>query len=116
MVNTAARKALSKVGCSVAFQYPKHFLNLPVISFYTVREQGSLSCDNEEAFRDGTIAVDVWAKTPAECANIAVRASAALIDDGWMRIFEMDVPCGSGDVYHRTLRFIKSFDMNSQEE
>ena len=46
-VNAEAEKALQKCGYSVVFQYPQCFSKLPVVSFYTVREQGSVSFDNK---------------------------------------------------------------------
>lgn len=108
-VNAEAEKALQKCGYSVVFQYPQCFSKLPVVSFYTVREQGSVSFDNKEVYRDGTVAVDIWAKNPKTCCTAYGKVREAMLSDGWEEMFSSDVPRGSKDVYHRTAQFIKSF-------
>lgn len=107
------REVLSDTGYNVVFQYPKSFQALPVISFYTIKEYGTESYDNEEAFRNAEVAMDIWAKTPTECEEISQCASQAMADDGWSEIFRMDVPRGSNDIYHKNIRFIKSFYMDN---
>ena len=112
-INAEVRDTLLKTGNTVVFQYPKSFYNLPVISFFLVKEYGSESYDNTEAFRDATVAVDIWAKTPDECVEISQHTVTVMADDGWSELFRMDVPRGNSDVYHRTVRFVKSFSVNS---
>lgn len=108
-INTEVREILLNTGYNVVFQYPKGFRALPVISFYTIKEYGAESYDNEEAFRNAEVVVDIWANAPTECEEIAQYAAQAMANDGWSELFRMDVPRGSNDIYHRNMRFIKSF-------
>ena len=107
-VNTEAEKSLKKTGYNVVFQYPKSFTNLPVISFYTISESGSFSCDNDEAIQDGTIVADIWTKSPKEGGAISVTVNSVLSQDGWTRDFSRDVPGEEKNIYHKTMRFTKS--------
>lgn len=108
-INEDAERSLMKTGYSIVFQYPQCFSELPVISFYTTDERGTAAYDNIGAFRDGTVAVDIWARSPRECADISAQVRDAMLSDGWSELFSADVPRGSGDIYHRTIRLVKSF-------
>ena len=108
-INADAERLLLKSGCNVVYQYPQCFSELPVISFYTVNERGTVSYDNTPAFRDGIVAVDIWAETPSECALISEKAADSMLSEGWSEVFSADVPRGGGKAYHRTMNFVKSF-------
>ena len=108
-INEEAEKSLKKTGYNVVFHYPQSFSELPVISFYTLKEQGEVSYDNREYFREGTISADLWAKSPKETAELYTDVRKALTEDGWTEIFAADIPRGGKNVYHRSARFTKSF-------
>lgn len=108
-INEDAEKSLLKTGYNVVFQYPQCFSKLPIISFYTLNEHGTAAYDNLEAFRDGTIEVDIWARTPKECSRAAAEVRSVMQSDGWNELFSMDVPREKDSVYHRTMRLTKSF-------
>ena len=114
-INKDAEKSLLKTGYTVVFQYPQSFSQLPTISFYTANEHGSVSYDNVEAFRDASVAVDIWAKTPKECGRIYEEVRSIMALDGWCENFSADVPKGEDRVYHRTMRLIKSFYTDEEE-
>lgn len=108
-INEEAEKSLSKTGYDIVFHYPQSFLKLPVISFYTLKEQGGAAYDNREYFREGTIAVDIWAKVPSETGRIYESVRKILLQDGWAEIFAADIPGEDTGIYHRSVRFTKSF-------
>ncbi len=108
-INAEAEKSLLKTGCSVVFQYPRSFTRLPVISFYTLKEYGAVAYDNHEAVREGTIVADIWARTPKKCAEISEKVRTVMNNDGWTELFAADIPRGSADIYHRSMRLVKSF-------
>lgn len=106
-INLLAEEDLKKTGYNIVFQYPKSFTSLPAVSFYTVNESGSFACDNEENMQDGRIAVDIWASSPLQCGDMAIKINSVMSDAGWTRCFSRDVP-DDGDIYHRTMQFIKT--------
>lgn len=108
-INEEAEKALKRTGYNVVFNYPQSFSELPVISFYTLKERGETAYDNREYFREGTMAADIWAKSPKETAEIYKTVKGAMTEDNWTEILAADIPRGSKGVYHRSVRFVKNF-------
>lgn len=108
-INEEAEKSLKKSGHDIVFHYPQSFSHLPVISFYTLKEQGAEAYDNREYFREGTISADIWAKSPSETGRIYENVRKTMLRDGWAEIFAADVPGEGTGVYHRSVRFTKSF-------
>lgn len=110
-VNVEAEKSLSKLGCSVVYQYPESFSAMPVVSYYNLTECGAFYTDNSECIQNGYIQIDVWADTPHECGNLSIRINDVMNTDGWTREMSMDVPKNNDKIYHRTMRFQKYFNI-----
>ncbi len=111
-VNTELEKSLGNLSCTLTYQNPEGFNKLPVVSYYNLTEQASMSCDNEELLQDGTVQLDIWAKLPADCGKIALEINELLISDGWVRQFSMDIPKQNGErVYHKTMRYSRTFNV-----
>ncbi len=109
-VNLEAEKSLIKTGFNIVFHHPKEKQALPCVSFYTLSEQGSFSSDNTETIQTGRIQVDVWTKKPQDSGEMATKINNIMINDGWVRELSMDVPDDS-EVYHKTFRFSKIFNL-----
>ncbi len=108
-INAEVYNILEGTGYDIVFHYPQRLGALPVVSFYTVSESGEMSADNVEMFRSGVIGVDIYANAPAQCGEIAASVGAALADNGWGHIMSTDVPEETDGVFHRAMRYTKSF-------
>lgn len=108
-VNSEAEKTLSALDYNVVYYYPDSFEKLPVITFYNLTETPDFAADNEEVMQEGCVVVDVWCDTPKQCGDIALEVNEAMIADGWGREFSRDLPPDDSGVYHKTMRFAKSF-------
>ncbi len=112
-VNRELEKSLASLGCALVYQQPDGFNDLPVVSYYNITESVSFASDNEELLQDGVVQLDIWAKLPSQCGDIALEINSLLAKDGWMRQFSMDVPKQSGEkAYHKTMRYLKIFSNN----
>ena len=110
-VNIEAEKTLSSLDCTLVYQYPEHFTNLPVISYYNVTECGAFFADNSECIQNGYVQVDIWSDVPKECGSLSIKVNDAMERDGWTREMSMDVPKKNDKIYHRTMRFQKYFTL-----
>ena len=109
-VNRELENSLQNLSCALVYRQPSGFNALPVVSYYNITESASFSADNEEQMIDGVIQLDVWAKLPSQCGEIALEINGLLTEDGWVRQFSMDVPKQSKErAYHKTLRYTKTF-------
>lgn len=109
-INREVEKSLADIDCKVEYYYPSKFNKLPVVSFYTVSESPDLVQDNEESIQKGTVVVDVWADEPIICGTTSVKVNEVMNADGWVREFSRDIP-PEGDVFHKTMRFSKIFNL-----
>ena len=108
--NAEAEKILSQLDCEVVFQYPQKFVNLPVVSYYTLTENVAMKADNTELIQEGYLQIDIWCGKPNDCGRLAVEINELMEDGGWARQFSMDQKREQGDrIYHRTMRFAKAF-------
>lgn len=107
-INIEAEKILSGLECEVVFRYPETFLKLPSVSYYTLNEHSVMTADNEELIQEGSVQVDIWAKKPSECGELALKINTLMTDNGWTRQFSRDLK-KENNIYHRTMRFDKSF-------
>lgn len=107
-INAEAEKSLSGLDCTFTYYHPESFKKLPVVSFYTLTESNSFSCDNQSDIQCGRICVDAWAKEAAQCGAISIKVNGILAADGWTREFSRDMPPENG-IYHKTMRFVKDF-------
>lgn len=110
-VNNEAKKALLNTGYNIVYQYPEHFINLPVISYYNLAEKGAFYADNSECIQTGYIQADIWSRSPKECYDISIKVNDAFTAEGWTRQMSMDVPKRNDKLYRRTMRFQKYFTL-----
>lgn len=108
-INAEVYNILEETGYDIVFHYPQRLGVLPVVSFYTISESGEMSVDNIEMFRAGVIGIDIYAPSPAKCGEMGLFIDAALKRNGWSHIMSMDVPEETDGVFHRAMRYTKSF-------
>ncbi|MGN0150221.1 MAG: hypothetical protein ACI4C7_08250 [Clostridia bacterium] len=105
--NEIVRNILKTIdGVKVRFYHPGEFNSLPVISYYEITSPTGMCFDNEEQAQSSYMAVDVWGKSGAECARLAIEADRAMQKNGWYREYSRDMP-PEGGVRHKTMRFYK---------
>ena len=109
-INQELKKSLKNLEVKTVFQYPDSFVELPIVSYYTVSDKIKMFVDNGAFIEEGYINLDIWTKTPKEGFDIAQAVNSALDKDGWIMQFMMDVKKESDEnIYHRTMRFKKQF-------
>lgn len=108
-INIEAQRALDTTGYKVVFHYPQSTETLPVVSFYMISESGDMSADNSEMFQTGVIGIDIFTDTPMQGGEMALNINAAMSAHGWCRIMSMDVPEETDGVFHKAMRYTKSF-------
>lgn len=109
MINKEIEEILSTLDVRTVYSSPAECGELPCVSYYTLTEKGSFACDNEEAITDVCVQVDIWANEGYKCGIIAMDVNTAMREHGFRRELSMDVPKGRDGVYHRTIRYIKSY-------
>lgn len=110
-INIEAEKSLSKLTCTVVYQYPESFKELPVISYYNLAEKGGFYADNSECIQSGYVQVDIWSDIPSRCGELSAEVNEIMEGDGWTREMSADVPKKDDKIYHRTMRFQKYFNL-----
>lgn len=108
-VDTEVEELLSAAAANVVYAHPAGRTELPAVSYYMLSEKGVFSCDNEEHAACVQVQTDVWAAGGKECADTAAEVCAAMAAGGFAREFAMDVPKSDDGVYHRTIRFAKTY-------
>ncbi|MCC8160203.1 MAG: hypothetical protein LIO53_02620 [Oscillospiraceae bacterium] len=110
-INAEGEKSLSKLNCTVVYQYPETFVETPIISYYCLTECGGFYADNSECIQDGHLQIDVWSDLASECGELSILVNDVMEEDGWTREMSMDVPKKEDKIYHRTMRFQKYFTL-----
>lgn len=106
-VNNEVKKILAAVdGVNLVYYHPDSFNSLPVISYYDLSTNTGLCYDNAEYSQSSNAAVDIWAKSGAQCSRIAVNVDEVMQNNGWKRELSRDMPPEDG-VYRKTMRFYK---------
>ena len=106
-VHEQVKNILDTVGVAVRFYHPDETAEMPVISYYEVGTSQGFGYDNAERSQDSRVSVDIWAKSPKDTAELAVRVDSAMQNGGWQRDLSMDIPPDDG-VYHKAMRFRKN--------
>nr|DAZ26013.1 MAG TPA: tail component [Caudoviricetes sp.] len=111
-INQEARKTLNKLETvTVTYQYPRNFNTLPIVTYYTLTERSGMAYDNTEVMQDGTIQIDIWGSNAKICTDLAIQIHNLMVTDGWNREMSMDIPNPDREVYHKTMRLTKSFQL-----
>lgn len=122
-VNRIVRDILSSaIDEKIVFYGPQEVNALPVVSYFELSTTTGSCYDNKEMAQSSSVQIDVWSKSGAECADIAVRIDSAMQDKGWYRSLCMDLPAESGSVvtantkaYRKTMRYKKQIILDMEE-
>lgn len=114
-VNAEAEKTLEALDCTVVYQYPEDFADLPAVSFYTLTERNSFATDNEADIQNGTVEIDVWSKNPLDLGRIGSKVNELMTADDWNREMSRDLPPDGSGVFHKTMRYSKDFYLCEEE-
>lgn len=91
---------------TVTYYVPPEVNRLPAVSYYEIVTTTGYKYDNKEQAQISTMAIDVWAKSPSECAKIAIEIDAIMQSAGWYREFSRDMP-PEDLVRHKSMRYNK---------
>lgn len=108
-VNTEIEKILSELDVKVVYSSPAECPELPCVSFYMISEKGSFYADNDEEIYEAAVQIDVWADEGYKCGIIAMQIYSIMRSNGFFRELSRDIPKGEDGVYHRTMRFTRSY-------
>lgn len=108
-VNKEVGEILKGLNIRVVYSSPAECGELPAVSYYTLSEKGGFSCDNEESITDVSVQTDIWADEGYKCGMIGMELNSLMREYGFHRELSMDVPKGDDGIYHRTMRFVKSY-------
>jgi hypothetical protein len=105
--NREVRALLDTIeGVTVTYYVPPEVNRLPAVSYYEVATTTGYKYDNAERAQVSAVAIDIWAATPAKCAEIAISVDAVMQDAGWYRELSRDMP-PEDLVRHKSMRYNK---------
>lgn len=94
----------------VSYYYPQKWTNLekkPAISYYEMDNSVSSKADDEEYSSNIAIQIDIWAKTPSKCSELAIEVNSKMEDLDFERTLALDLFEQETNIYHKTMRFEK---------
>ena len=109
MINEELEAALSGLNVRVTYASPSQYGVLPCVSYYTLTEKSGFGYDNEDIITDALVQIDVWADKGYKCGEIAAEINVIMSTAGYQRQLSMDIPSDGDGVYHRALRYAKSY-------
>lgn len=109
MINKEVEAILKELSVKAVYSSPSRCMELPCISYYTLYEKSGFNCDNTEMITDVYVQLDVWSDRGEKCGNIAAEVNLLMSKNGFYRELELDAPRGEDGVYHRSMRFVKSY-------
>lgn len=109
MINKEVEKILGKLSVKAVYSSPSKCPVLPCVSYYTLSEKSGFNCDNDELITDVYVQLDIWADNGEKCGMIAAEVNSLMKENGYYRELELDVPKADDGVYHRSMRFVKSY-------
>ena len=99
----AVKERLESVCPAVWYFYPQSWIRLPCISWRESGNREIAQADGREHLAELTYAVDVWAKNPAEAAELAAQVDAAMASARFRRDYAEDL--FESGIYHRAMRY-----------
>lgn len=99
------RDLLSGVCEAVFYFYPASWVRLPCAAW---RESGNRTlkqADGREHLAELTYAVDIWAKTPEECRDVADLIDRRMAAARLRRAYAADLYESGARLHHRALRY-----------
>lgn len=94
----------------VSYFYPQKWSNLdkkPAISYYEIDNSVSSKADDEEYSSNIAIQIDIWAKNPSRCSEIAIKVNEKMEELEFERTLAVDLFEQETNIYHKTMRFEK---------
>lgn len=94
----------------VSYFYPKNWNNIktkPAISYYELDNSVSEKADDEEYSSNIAIEVDIWAKSPSKCSELAINVNSKMNELDFERTLALDLYEDETEIYHKTMRFEK---------
>lgn len=97
---------LSTLGCGVSQTQPTTFNELPFINFSILDNSLTLTLENEIAYQDIDVQIDIWGDTSVEASNLLSEVEQKMRDEGYLMNYSADVPNPS-NIFHIVSRFNK---------
>lgn len=94
----------------VSYFYPQKWTNLdkkPAISYYEMDNSASSKADDEEYSSNIAVQIDIWAKSPSKCSELAIEVNTKMEELEFERTLAMDLFEQETNIYHKTMRFEK---------
>lgn len=94
----------------VSYFYPQKWNNLdkkPAISYYEMDNSMCSKADDEEYSSNIAIQIDIWAKSPSKCSELAIEVNDKMEDLEFERTLATDLFEQETKIYHKTMRFEK---------
>ena len=96
--------ALKELGYEVSQTQPTVFNNLPFIGFSILQNVPTYFLNEEIAYQDIDVQIDIWANTSVEASEIISQLETKMMTLGYHLIYNSDVP-NVGNVFHVVTRF-----------
>lgn len=92
-------------GLKVYQTQPEKFTELPVVTFYVANNSVERFIDNEIAYQDITITIDIWSKTSSQGSNILNKVETIMREKNYSLDFSADIPNIDENINHINCRF-----------
>lgn len=99
-------ESLQTLGYEVTQTQQTVFNTLPTITFRVTDNSIETDLDNEIAFQDIEVIIDIWADTSVEASRILSEVEELLRSQLWKMTYSADVP-NTGNIFHVVSRFRK---------
>ena len=113
LANTV-RGLLESTGATVWYFYPRSWIRLPAISWRESGNRELAQADGREHLAALTYSVDVWAKSPAQVAELAGAVDGAMTSMRFRRDYAEDLFESATGIFHRSLRYRCVADMDGR--
>lgn len=110
MINIKPRilKKLKEISdVEISYFYPQNWSKLPAISYYEMDNSVASRADDGEYSSNIAIQIDIWAKTPSKCSNLAIQVDTKMEELGFVRTLAVDLFEQETKIYHKSMRFEK---------
>jgi hypothetical protein len=91
----------------IQFMYPNDFNALPIVTYQEIENRNVEFYDNSAFADESVVQVDVWSNTGTTA--IAKLIDAVLLPLLYTREFSADVPEPDAKIFHRVIRYSRSF-------
>ncbi|MBQ9951358.1 MAG: DUF3168 domain-containing protein [Clostridia bacterium] len=102
-LQNTVKELLESTGAAVFYFHPQNWVQLPCISWRESMNRELKQAGGREHLAELEYTVDVWAKSPAEVAELAARVNAVLTAVRLRRDFSQDL--FENGMHHRTMRY-----------